>query len=689
VFAKEKQQTVWVAVVLVLGTAVLYLPVAGFDFINLDDVLYVVQNPHVKNGLNWPALAWCWQAGYAGYWHPLTWLSHLLDCQLFGLNARPPHVENVLLHAANAVMLFVALKRMTGVLGRSAMVAALFAWHPLRVESVAWVAERKDVLSAFFWMLAMWTYVRYVEEFNVRNRKFKWFYALTLVFFALGLMAKPMVITLPCALLLLDWWPLNRLRTAEHNSWPRLILEKLPFFILTAASGVVTMIAAKRGDGGPSLNFLPLSIRISNALVSYARYVEKLVWPSHLSVFYRQDFKVPVWEVTLAAVFLASVTIAALVFRKSRPYWLMGWLWFLGTLVPVIGLVQAGSQAMADRFCYIPSIGLFIIVCWMAGDLTRQRPGRSAWLAVSALAALLACAEQTQAQLSYWRNSETLFQHALAIDPDNYVAHSCYGCYLRDYGQLERARIECQRALEIAPDYVMGYKFLSDVLEKQGNKEEAIRVVRASLKMRPDLSNTRCDLATLLLEKGLYAEAQTELEEGLILHPHDAELYFLLGSALARQRKDEAAEEQFAQAALLAPADARSHFQWALALADQHRMREAIGQYRAALQIQPDFANALNNLAWLLASNSDPQFRDGPEAVRLASRACALTRTNDALKIGTLAAACASTGRFEEAVAWAQKAREVALDHGQTNVAAQNLRLQKLYETHQPFYEGP
>jgi tetratricopeptide (TPR) repeat protein len=408
-----------------------------------------------------------------------------------------------------------------------------------------------------------------------------------------------------------------------------------------------------------------------------------------LSVFYPLVLKLPAGEVALATVFLASVTLTALVLRKSRPYWLMGWLWFLGTLLPVIGLIQAGGQSMADRFSYIPSIGLFIIVCWMAGDLARRWHGRSSWLAVAAAGVLVACAEQTEAQLSYWRNTATLCQQALALDADNYVAHSCYGCYLRDLGQLEPARLECQRSLQIAPSYAMGYKFLGDVLEREGKKDEAIRVLRASLKMRPDLSDARCELAMVLSEKGLYAEAETELEAGLNLRPADAALHLCLGSALARQRKYDAAEQQFAQAAHLTPSDAASRFQWALLLETQHKRREAIDQYRAALQIQPDFANALNNLAWLFASCSDPQLRDGPEALRLASRACALTQTNDAPKIGTLAAACASVGRFAEAVAWAQKARAVALHHGQTNVAEQNLRLQKLYEAHQPVYEGP
>ncbi len=424
-----------------------------------------------------------------------------------------------------------------------------------------------------------------------------------------------------------------------------------------------------------------------NALVCYLRYVEKLFWPADLSVIYPLIPKLPTDEVVLALVFLAGVSAAALLFWKSRPYGLAGWLWYLGTLLPVIGLVQAGGQAMADRYTYLPSIGVFIILCWGADDLTRQWRRRGAWLALAAAAALAACAAGTMAQVKYWRNSETLFQHALAIDPNNYFAHSCYGCYLRDRGQLEAARQECQRAVEINPDYLMGYTFLSGVLELQGRKDEAIAALRECLKIRPDFSDMSCALAKLLFEKKLYAEAESELAAGLKFDADDPNLHLFLGHALAAEGKDEAAEEQFAQSARLAPEEAAAHFQWALMLAGRHKTADAIAHYRAALQAQPDFAEALNNLAWLLAASPDAQLRNGAEAVELASRACALTQTNDAIKIGTLANACAEAGQFAEAVEWAQKASAVALAHGQTNVAAQNLQLQKLYEAHRAYYE--
>jgi tetratricopeptide (TPR) repeat protein len=685
--AKEQQRTVWVAAVLILGTALLYWPVAGFDFINFDDGLYILDNDRVKTGFTWPGLLWCFQAGYATNWHPLTWMSHILDCQLFGLHPGPPHVVNVLLHAANAVLLFLALKRLTRTFWRSATVAALFAWHPLHVESVAWVAERKDVLSALFWMLAFWTYVRYAEELKLGSSKRKKFYTRTLLLYALGLMAKPMVITLPCVFLLLDWWPLGRLEPDAPKSKSRLMLEKLPFFLLAAASGILTLMAQNAGGAVASLQYVSFSERVLNGLVSYLRYLEKLIWPVHLSVIYLLDFKLPVLGAVLAAAVLAGISAVALLFRKRWPYWLMGWLWYLGTLIPVIGLVQVGGQAMADRYTYLPSIGIFIIVCWAAHDLTRERPGGRALLTLAAVVALAACAVQTHAQIRYWGNSGALFQHALALDANNYIAHSCYGCYLRDRGQLEPARIECQRAVEIMPAYVLGYTYLSGVLEMEGKKDEAMGALRKALKMRPDFSGARCDLAKLLFEKNLPQEAETELEAGLELDPGDPELHLFLGHALASQHKYDAAEKQFAQCVRLAPKLPAGHFQWALTLVARHKTADAISHYRAALQLDPDLAEALNNLAWLLAASPDPRLRHGAEAVQLASRACALTHTNDAIKIGTLANACAEAGRFEEAVAWAKKAREVALAHGQSEVAEQNLELQKLYQAHRAFYE--
>ncbi|HEY3853942.1 MAG TPA: tetratricopeptide repeat protein [Verrucomicrobiae bacterium] len=685
--SKEQQRTVLIAFILALGTALLYWPVAGFDFVNLDDPDYVLNNIHIKNGLSWSGLMWCFQAGYAQNWHPLTWFSHMFDCQLFGLRPGPPHLVNVLLHIADSIMLFVAIKRLTGAFWRGAMVAALFAWHPMHVESVAWIAERKDVLSAFFWMLTLWFYARYAEELAVKGPKSKRFYWLALLSFAFGLMAKPMIITLPCVLLLLDWWPLKRNGNFDRQTFFPLLREKAPFFLLSVASGVMTIIAQTRGGAVAALGIVSPAMRVSNVVVAYLRYIEKLLYPADLSVIYPLEFEAHPALVLSAVAFMVGASLLVFDLRTKRPYLMFGWFWFLGTLIPVIGIIQVGGQSMADRYTYIPSIGIFIVVCWLAVDVSRNLRGHAAFLAILGATTVIACAATTQRQIKYWQNSGTLFQHALAIDPNNYIAHGCYGCYLRDNGQLDQAQGEFQRAIEISPIYMVGYTFLSGVLEAKGKNDEAMRVLQDALKVRPDFSDARCEIAKLLFAQGRYPDAQRELEDGLKLDSDDAGLHLYLGYALSGQRNYVEAEEQFALAASLAPEDVASHYQWALALAAQHEYQRAIAQYRATLKLDPDFANALNNLAWILAANPDAQQRNPVEAIQLASRACALTRTNDPIKIETLANSYAAEGRFEEAVAWSQTAREVALAHGQTNIAEQNLELQKLFKAHRAYFD--
>ena len=503
------------AAALIAGTLLLYWPAAGFDFVSFDDGVYVVNNDHLNQGFSRAGLAWCFQAGYASNWHPLTWMSHMLDCQLFGLRSGPPHVVNILLHAADSVLLFLVLKRLTGAFWRSGMVAALFAWHPLHVESVAWVSERKDVLSALFWMLTLLAYVRYADGLRLQNLKAKFYLRLALLFFALGLMAKPMLVTLPCVLLLLDWWPLQRMGPIPLKHFSQLLAEKASFFLLAACSGVLTLLAQSMNDSVASLKFISLSMRLWNGAVGYLRYLEKMFWPAHLSVIYPLVFKLPGLEVVLGVGCLAGISAMAVISRKNRPYFLAGWLWYLITLLPVIGLVQVGGQSMADRYSYLPSIGVFIIVCWAATDLTRQWAGRRAFLLLISAVTLTACAFRTRAQLGCWQDTRTLFQNAIAVDPDNYIAHSSYGNYLQSLGQLEPARLECQRAVEIMPAYVLGYTCLSSVLEAQGRTNEAITTLRDGLKIRPDFSDARCELAKLLFDNDRNVEAETELEAGL------------------------------------------------------------------------------------------------------------------------------------------------------------------------------
>ena len=502
-------------------------------------------------------------------------------------------------------------------------------------------------------------------------------------------MAKRLLVTLPYALLLLDFWPLRRFQVASNGSapvspWLRLVREKAPFFLLAAGACILTVVAQARGGSVSSLQQWPVGARFANALEAYLSYLEKLAWPSGMSVIYPLASSYLFGKIALAVLLLAILSAAAIVGRASRPYGLMGWLWFLGTLVPVIGILQVGAQNMADRYTYIPSIGLFIAVCWGAHDASRKwRYGGPAVIVV-AMATLLALAANTRVQLNYWRNSDTLLRHALAIDPGNVIAHRTYGAYLRDAGRLEESRMQCQRVVEIASTYAMGYTFLARTLMLENKQDDAIATLRTGLKFKPGMTVARCDLAAALFSTGRWREAETELETGLAYDATDPDLHCLLAMDTAMQGHFLRAEQQCAEALRLAPAFPAVHVELAQILAAQRKTAGAIAEYRRALELQPDLPAALNELAWILATSADPKFRNGAEAASMATRACELTRNREAL--GTLAAACAEAGRFDQAASLAQRAHDVAVANGDTNAALRNLELKKTYQARQPFY---
>jgi len=690
---REQRWTLLVCAILGIGTILLYWPAASFDFITFDDPEYVINNHHINNGVNRGALAWCFQAGYAANWHPLTWISHMFDCQFFGLT-KPGghHAVSLLLHAANSVLLFVALRQCTGALWRSAMVAALFAWHPLHVESVAWISERKDVLSTLFWIVAMWAYVNYARKGGTVR------YILTLALFALGLMAKPMVVTLPFVLLLLDWWPLGRFQKQPANpkanvparkSRSFVLLEKVPFLVLSAASCVITVIAQRRGEAIVSLQSLSLADRLTNSCISYLRYVEKTVWPVNLSLSYPLLAEWKGREESAAVLFIILMTVGALIFLKSRPYWMVGWLWYLGTLVPVIGLVQVGAQSMADRYTYIPLIGLFILVCWAAVDLTSRWRFQKIIVGIAAIAIAAGSAAATEKELGYWKNGGTLYARALEIDPTNYLVHMYYGAYYRDQHQYDKARAELDRSIELQPEYAWAHLYLSGVLLLQNKTQEGIAEVYKALSFNPDLFEARINLADLLLSGQRYNEAEEQYRKILEYKPDEPKIHFTLGRTLVFEKKLDEARAEFETALREDPNYVDAHYELAVILDMLHKPADAIAQYDATLKLKPNFSDALNNLAWIFAANANPQLRNGTEAVELAEHACMLTHRTQALKIGTLAAAYAEAGRFDDAVATAQLAHDVALTNGQKGVAEANLKLQKLYKAHQAFHEAP
>ena len=677
----KNQLTALICLALALVTTALYWPISHHDFVNFDDDDYITNNSHVQAGLTWGGVIWAFQTGAAANWHPLTWLSHMLDCQLYGLYPGGHHSTNLLFHVANTLLLFLWLRQLTGALWRSAFVAALFAWHPLHVESVAWAAERKDVLSAFFWMLALMAYTRYVTSDKWRvtradpasspvTRHPSLHYFLALFFFACGLMSKPMVVTLPFVLLLLDFWPLNRFSSFQFqissseepstlNHQPstesafRLIYEKLPFFALTLAAGVVTYSVQTSGRTLWSPAERPFSSRVANALWAYERYISKTFWPADLSIFYPYPHHWPAGLVIGAASLLA-IWSGLLIWRaRQNPCLFVGWFWFLGTLIPTIGLVQVGSQSMADRYMYIPSVGLFILVAWGFNDFLNWRPH---WRRITTFAggvALAGCLVGTEIQLSYWQNSIKLFRHAIEVTTDNFVAYTCLGETLSDLGLKKEAMEFCGEAVEISPNSpVAQYNFGMALLQ-----------------------NNRLD------------EALAHLDAAARLAPHNSEVQYNFGLFLLLHNKSDEAASHFAAALVERPDFAEAHRRLAQALSQQHKSKEAIFHYHEALRLKPDFADALNELAWILATAPDSGLRSGTEAVQLAKRACELAQNRQAAFLTTLSAAYAETGRFSDAIATAQIAGKLAQTAGQKKIAAQDGELLNLYQAGHPFRE--
>jgi len=587
-----RKSDAWIPLALLLATFAVYAPVRHFDFVNFDDPEFVSGDNHAREGLTRDSLRWAFTSGESANWFPVTRLSHLLDVQLFGMQSGPHHVTSVLFHALAALCLFAFLQQATGARWPSAFVAFLFALHPLHVESVAWVAERKDVLCAFFWFLTLWAYVRYTRRPATAR------YLLVLLPFCLGLMAKPMIVTLPLLLLLLDVWPLRR----------RLALwEKLPFFALAAGSAIATYLVQQNSGAVGALAQYPLGLRVENALVSYVVYAAKMFWPTRLAVFYPYPPEIPAWQSALAATVLVGISFLVVRSWKARPYLAVGWLWYLVTLAPVIGLVQVGAQARADRYMYVPMAGLTIMLAWGAADLLR-RPA-----AVLAAAACLACAVVAGAQVQHWRNSESLFEHALAVTEGNYVAHNNLGSALSEIpGGLPDAIAHYQAALRIWPDYAEAHNNLGSALAQMpGHLPGAIAEFTAALRVKPDfpqahrnLAAAHLNLGTLLLRTpGRLPDAIAEYQAALRLDPHLAEAHNNLGSALAQipGRLPEAIAEY--QAALQSdPNFAKAHNNLANTLAQiPGRLPDAITEYRAALRVNPAYAEAHYNLAVTLA----------------------------------------------------------------------------------------
>ena len=504
-------------------TLAVFWPLQHFEFLLWDDYEYILNNHHVRSGLSLENLCWAFTTTHASYWHPLTWLSLMADAELFGLNPQGFHFNNLIIHLAGTLLLFATLNGMTGDPWRSGFVAALFSLHPLRIESVAWVAERKDVLGAFFWMLTLFAYYRYV----IRPRAWKFF--AVLVSFALGLMTKPILVTLPFALLLLDYWPLGRFGSAgltetnrpimKQMRFSTLLIEKFPLFILAAVSSLVTFLAARQIGAVPAIEAIPLELRVGNGLVSYVRYISKTLWPTDLIFFYPfPQHPWPFWEVLGSFAVLGCISVLALMYSRRYPYLLMGWFWFLGTLFPVIGFVQVGAQSMADRFTYIPHVGFFVIIAWGTAELLLTTKYRKIFFVLACIGTLLVAAS-TRSQLFYWKDSVTLFKRAVEKTRDNYMAHYCLGIALSEEGKTEEAIVQFSESHRINPSFVPPLYNLGFIMAQKGRLEEAFGYYSRVLKLTPQDAAAHNNLGNVLLRQGKEEEAAEHFVSALTIDP--------------------------------------------------------------------------------------------------------------------------------------------------------------------------
>jgi Flp pilus assembly protein TadD len=643
-------RTVWgICLFLAAITFTIFGQTLRHEFVNYDDDRYVYEDAVVSKGITSAGIAHAFAQGSWANWDPLTTLSHMLDCQFYGLHAGGHHLTNVLLHIASVILLFLALRKMTGGLWQSAFVAAVFAIHPLHVQSVAWVAERKDTLSGFFFMLTLWAYARYVKNPGFPRC------LPVILFFACGLMSKSMLVTLPFVLLLLDYWPLKRIGDLRFTIYEstvtgttsgqggrkrfsalaRAVIEKLPLVAISAAGAVLAF--QKRAI---SLEQYPFGVRLANAVFSVANYIRQMFWPSGLAVLYPYpDHGLPVVEVSIAAIVLIGISVVAWCWRRTRPYVLVGWLWYLAMLVPVMGLIQVGGQARADRYTYLPQIGLYIALTWLAAGATTGWRNRRIIFGSVAGGAIAALAAMAFIQTTYWRNSETLWKHTLACTQNNVIAHNNLGTFEWSKGRTDDALMEFQKAVESRPDYAQAHANLGMALLKERRVDDAVTEYQKALELRPGDAGFSAGLGTALLERGSLDEAVAAFAKSVAIRPDVFDVHNNFGIALSRLGRLDAAAAEFLQ----------------------------------AMALKPDSVTARKNLAaivWALAAGTDDSVRNGPKAVELAEKVDRLSGGNDPVLVSVLAAAYAEAGRFPEAVATAERAQQLAAVRGNSAVAA-------------------
>jgi tetratricopeptide (TPR) repeat protein len=697
------------------STAVAFAEVRSLGFLEFDDDLYVTRNAHVQGGLSASGIRWALTATRANNWHPVTWLSHMLDCQLFGLDPAWHHATSLGLHILNALALFLLLQHLTGAAWPSVFVAALFALHPLHVESVAWVSERKDLLSTLFGLLSLAAYAAWAQRGSRRG------YALALGLFALSLMAKPMLVTLPVLMLLLDYWPLGRVAGRERLR--RLLVEKLPFFVMSGLSSALTYAVQISGGSGYGGDALSPALRSANAVVSYARYLGKTFWPADLAALYPHPFVWPSAVVAGAAALVLGISALALWQARRRPYLLVGWLWYVVALLPVIGLVQVGRQAMADRYTYVPLVGIFVALAWLAAEAAERWRALRPALASGAVLVLLASGFATRAQVRHWENTLTLWGHALEVTSRNAFAHSQYGAglavrgdgeqaleHLRQavaldpnlalaqfnlgralYGleDLEGAVLHYGRAVELEPGWSRAHHGLGVARARLGDLAGARDSLADAVRLAPDAADLRLALATVLEASGQLEAAASELSTLLESQPDHPLALKRLGIVLTHLERDAEARQALLRAAAHAPGDAELPLALAVLNARRGDAAGSIARYREALRLSPDHPLILQRLAWTLATSDDASVRDGAEALALAERLCRLSGCAQAPELDALAAAYAETGRFDLAVPTAERAQRRASEARAAELADAIAGRVELYRRGEPYRIRP
>jgi tetratricopeptide (TPR) repeat protein len=689
----NKRQVLFISIALVAATLAAYEPIRHNDFVSYDDTTYITENPNVTGGITQHSIVWAFTTGHSSNWHPLTWLSHMLDYEIYGLNPLGHHITNVLIHIVNSLLLFWILRKMTGTIWTSAFVAGVFALHPLQVDSVAWAAEKKTVLSGLFWLLTIAVYIHYTKQPRLGR------YLLLFVVFGFCIMTKPVVVTLPLVLLLLDYWPLERVKWGQlgtpssptkvirHKaSMGRLITEKIPLFALSAILCLITFVSQKSGGAVIELETVPLDYRIANMFFSYIRYIGKMIWPSRLAVFYPYHIAdLSVTTVIICAALFALITILAIYTYRQNKHITTGWLWYVVTLVPVIGLVQAGFQSLANRYMYLPMLGLLIIIAWSAKDLIVKHPQLKAVTAVMGTIVLLSLLILTRAHVRHWQNSITLFEYALKTTTNNATAEVNYGiALLHEAGRFDEVISHLRKAVRLNPTFAIARYNLGKILLQQGKSNEAIECFNELLQQNGDSAEAHFNLAVAFNMQKKYDDAIKHLAKVLEIDPNYPDARNKMEITLIISGRTNDAFAYFNEILRTSKDPAEEYTNLGVVYTQAGKYELAIQSFTKAVELKPNSTTTLNNLAWTLATTGDVSVSDANKAVELAQHACELTGYKNPSFLDTLAAAYAAAGKFDDAVKTAKQALDIAKSGDQEGLTNEIQSHIKLYQAGQP-----